>query len=216
MISRKKSQGKKGWGWFNVKKIAISELNTESNDNKFYPDENGKGDGSWNLLHEQSNILSFEEKFTRDLFRAFARLQENQGFIPGLIDTQEVLYRDDFKALLTSLGAYPTEELIICAFARADTMKRGWISYRRFLKAKEWILKQGHEGFDYDNLFNMLDKNNDGLLALPELTGLTTISGHVLTADETAIHFQEFGKSSVDGINKEEFKLLLSRRQDLA
>jgi len=213
---KKSPNGGKEWGWYNVKKIVISEPKPGSNNNQLYPDENDEGYGSWNLLHEQSNILTFEEKLTRDLFRAFARLQENQGFIPGLIDTQEVLYIDDFKALLTSLGAYPTEELIISAFAKADAMKRGWISYRRFLKAKQWILNQGHEGFDYDNLFNMLDKNNDGLLALSELIGLTTISGHVLTAEETAIYFKEFGKSSVDGINKEEFKLFLSRRQDLA
>jgi len=102
------------------------------------------------------------------------------------------------------------------AFARADTMGKGWISYRRFLKAKLWILSQGHEGFDYDSLFDMLDKNKDGTISFGELSGLTTSSGHVLTPEEAAVYFSEIGKDLEDVISKEEFIQILSKRHDLA
>jgi len=204
-----------GYGWYNARKIVLPQPNPEFTSHQFYPDLEGEGFGTWKPS-ETSNILSFEMKLTRDIYRAFARLQECEGFVPGLIDTKEVLYKDDFRALLTCLGAYPTDELMNNAFARADTMGKGWISYRRFLKAKLWILSQGHEGFDYHSLFDMLDVNRDGSLSFQELTGLTTASGHVITPEETAVYFKEVGKSLEDVITREEFIKILSRRQDLA
>ena len=99
--------------------------NPELETHNFYPDMEGEGFGSWKPNQELSNMLSFEIKLTRDMYRAFARLQESEGFVPGLIDTKEVLYKDDFRALLTCLGAYPTEELMDKAFAKADTTGRG-------------------------------------------------------------------------------------------
>lgn len=195
----------------------LPDPNPELTPHQFYPDKEGEGFGTWKPSQELlSNKLSFEVKLTRDIYRAFARLQESEGFVPGLIDTKEVLYKDDFRALLSCLGAYPTEELMNDAFSRADSMGKGWISYRRFLKAKLWILSQGHEGFDYGSLFDMLDMNKDGSLSVQELTGLTTASGHVLTPEETAMYFNELGKSLDDVIGREEFIKILSRRQDLA
>jgi len=206
----------RGFGWYNARKIVLAAPNPEFTSHQFYPDLEGEGFGTWKPNQKTSNILSFEVKLTRDIYRAFARLQESEGFVPGLIDTKEVLYKDDFRALLTCLGAYPTEDLMNDAFARADTMGKGWISYRRFLKAKLWILSQGHEGFDYHSLFDMLDVTRDGTISIQELTGLTTASGHVLTPAETAAYFKEVGKSLEDVITRDEFIQILSRRQDLA
>jgi len=197
-------------------KVMLAEPNPEFQSHQFYPEKENEGFGAWKPNQENSRKLSFEMKLTRDMFRAFARLQESEGFIPGLIDTQEVLYKDDFRALLTCLGAYPTEELMNEAFARADTKGRGWISYRRFLKARLWILSQGHEGFDYHSLFDMLDLTKDGTLSIQELSGLTTASGHVLTSEEAAAYFKEINKSIDDRITREEFVQILSHRQDLA
>jgi len=204
----------KGFGWYNAKKIVLAEPNPETNPSLLYPDQEGEG-FSCNSNQDQ-NIEEIEKKLTRDMFRAFARLQESWGFVPGLIDTKEVLYKEDFRSLLTCLGAYPTDELMNQAFAEADDMNKGWISYRRFLKAKEWILKQGHDSFDYHNLFDMLDRNKDGTLCFQELDGLSTASGHVLTPKETEMYFNELGKTPEEGLTKEEFVQLLSRRQDLA
>jgi len=198
------------------RQVVLPERNPEFVSHQFYPDMEREGFETLKPSPEISNISSLEIKLTRDMYRAFARLQESEGFVPGLIDTKEVLYKDDFKALLTCLGAYPTEELMDEAFARADTLGRGWISYRRFLKARLWILSQGHEGFDYDNLFDMLDVSKDGRLSLEELAGLTTASGHVLTPEEAAQYFKEIGKSPEDVITKDEFAQILCRRQDLA
>jgi len=202
-----------GIGWYNAKQIVLAEPNPETTSHQFYPDNEGEGFGTWKPSGELSNRMSL---LTRDIYRAFARLQESDGFVPGLIDTKEVLYKDDFRALLRCLGAYPTEELMNEAFSKADTMGKGWISYRRFLKAKLWILSQGHEGFDYDNLFDMLDLNKDGSLSFQELAGLTTASGHVLTPEETAVYFSEVGKSLEDVISRDEFIQMLKRREDLA
>jgi adenylate kinase family enzyme/Ca2+-binding EF-hand superfamily protein len=196
--------------------IVLAEPNPEFTSHQYYAEREDECPDTLKPLQDISNMMSLEIKLTRDIFRAFARLQESEGFVPGLIDTKEVLYKDDFKALLTCLGAYPTDELMDEAFARADTSGRGWISYRRFLKAKFWILSQGHEGFDYANLFDMLDLNKDGRLSLGELSGLTTASGHVLTPEEAAIYFKEIGKSPEDVITKDEFVQILCRRQDLA
>jgi len=206
----------KGFGWYDTRKIVLAEPNPETNPSLLYPDNEGEGFGSWNPNQDQPNILRIEVKLTRDMYRAFARLQESEGFVPGLIDTKEVLYKEDFRALFACLGAYPTDELMNNAFARADTMNKGWISYRRFLKAKEWILEQGHDSFDYHNLFDMLDRNKDGTLCFQELDGLSTASGHVLTPEETEMYFNELGKTPEEGLTKEEFVKLLSRRQDLA
>jgi len=194
----------------------LAEPNPEFTSHQFYPEGEVDSFDTLKPVKEISNMMSLEIKLTRDIFRAFARLQESEGFVPGLIDTKEVLYKDDFKALLTCLGAYPTEELMDEAFARADTAGRGWISYRRFLKAKFWILSQGHKGFDYDNLFDMLDLTKDGKLSLGELSGLTTASGHILRPDEAALYFKEIGKSPEDVISKVEFVQILRRREDLA
>jgi adenylate kinase family enzyme/Ca2+-binding EF-hand superfamily protein len=196
--------------------VVLAEPNPEFTSHQFHLERKVDDFEALKPVHEISSMVGLEIKLTRTIFRAFARLQESEGFVPGLIDTQEVLYKDDFKALLTCLGAYPTEELMDEAFARADTSGRGWISYRRFLKAKFWILSQGHEGFDYDNLFHMLDLKRDGRLSLGELSGLTTASGHVLTPDEAALYFNEIGKSPEDVITKDELVQILRRRQDLA
>jgi len=106
-----------------VRKIVLDYPNPESGSHQFYPDLEGEGFGTWKPSKEIS--MSFEVQLTRDIFRAFAHLQESEGFVPGLIDTKEVLYKEDFRALLTCLGAYPTEELMNTAFDRADTMGKG-------------------------------------------------------------------------------------------
>jgi len=194
----------------------LAKPNPELQSHQFYRGKKNEGFGAWKPNQEISNEPGFVMKFIRDMYRAFARLQESEGFVPGLIDTQEVLYKDDFRALLTCLGAYPTEELMDEAFARADNKGRGWISYRRFLEARLWILSQGHEGFDYGSLFDMLDLHKDGTLSFEELSGLTTASGRVLTSEEAAVYFKVINKSLEDVITKEEFVQMLSHRQDLA
>jgi len=217
--SEKGSLPVNGWGksvLHKTGKVILPEINAELQSHQFYPEKENEEFGARKRNLESSNKLRFKIKLTRDMYRAFARLQESEGFVPGLIDTQEVLYKDDFRALLTCLGAYPTKELIDEAFSRADTKGRGWISYRRFLNAKSWILSQGHEAFDYDSLFDMLNFNKDGTLSIEELSGLTTASGHVLTSEEAAVYFKEINKSSEDVITREEFVQILSRRQDLA
>jgi len=83
----------------------LPEPNPEISSHQFYPDLEGEGFGTWKPSQEMSHVLSFEVKLTRDMYRAFARLQESDGFVPGSIDTKEVLYKDDFRALLTGLGA---------------------------------------------------------------------------------------------------------------
>jgi len=208
-----------GWGKNVLQKrgkVMLAGRNVEFQSHQFNPINDNEELGVLSSNLESSNKLRFDIKLIRNMFRAFARLQESEGFVPGLIDTQEVLYKDDFKALLTCLGAYPTEELMEEAFARADTKGRGWISWRRFLNAKSWILSQGHEAFDYGSLFDMLDANKDGTLSIKGLSGLTTASGHVLTSEEAAVYFKEINKSSEDVITRNEFVKILSSRQDLA
>jgi len=92
-----------GYGWYNVRKIVLPFPNPEISSHYFYPDLEGEGFGTWKPSQEIAD--SFEVKLTRDMYRAFARLQESEGFVPGLIDTKEVLYKEDFKALLQCLGA---------------------------------------------------------------------------------------------------------------
>lgn len=208
-----------GWGkrvLHKTGKVMLAETSAEFRSHQLYPKKENEEFGAWKPNLESSNKLRFDIKLTSDMYRAFARLQESEGFVPGLIDTQEVLYKDDFRALLTCLGAYPTEELMDEAFYRADTKGRGWISYRRFLNAKSWILSQGHEAFDYESLFDMLDLSKDGTLSMEELSGLTTSSGHVLTSEEAAVYFKEINKSLEDVITRDEFVQILTRRQDLA
>jgi len=196
------------------------ELSKSSNINKsdvnylnFVADAPG-GFGTWSP--DQAIIQQFEVDMLRTMFRSFARLQEGENFVPGLIDTKEVLYQEDFENLLWALGASPTRELIDEAFSRADTARKGWISYRRFLKAHLWIMSQGHDGFDYDALFDMLDANNDGDLSLDEITGLTTATGKVITREMASEYWSEMGKPVDSTFTREEFVEMLRRRKDLA
>jgi len=133
-----------------------------------------------------AHTQNLQDEVTRQLFYAFAHPASGDKVEPYL----DV---NNLEELLIALGERPSEKRLRNLITYCDTDKNGTIELGEFLQGRRLVLsKEKHGGGsdrdgDMDVLvksFHTLDKNQDGVLCVDELTGLLSTAGGYLTKED--------------------------------
>jgi adenylate kinase len=150
----------------------------------------------------------FSHKVASSLFYSFCSGTDNLK--------NPVLTRADVGRMFEVLKLATTPERLNEMIDKADLNKDGHIQLDEFLEAYDWFLKQGPALEDYRRVFNLLDRNGNGLLELDELTGLLSTTFDCLTCEEAIGIISNADSSGKGAINFEEFVSLLQKDPMLA
>ncbi|KAK8792837.1 hypothetical protein WA158_005001 [Blastocystis sp. Blastoise] len=124
-------------------------------------------------------------------------------------DQKGAINRQEFKALMRSLGQYPTDDEIEEMISQFDTNSDGLINFDEFLQMMAKQI-QASENFDQiEEAFKSIDVDKDGYITKTELRQIMSKLGENLTDEELDTMIREADKNNDGKVDISEFRDLV-------